>query len=64
MLSVLKRFSERHPRLAMWILLAVGMVLVFLWASRDVDLLWYQRLALGLSCVGLAGACAWIIGWE
>ena len=62
--SALKRFAEEHPRITTWIVLAIGMVIIFLWAARDVDLLWYQRLAMAASCVGLAGACAWIIGWE
>ena len=61
----LREFFTRHPRITLWIILAVGMVGLMLWASKDVEsLLCYQRLALALSCVGLAGVCAWIIGWE
>ena len=61
----LREFARNHPRIMLWIALAVGMVVLVLWASKDVEsLLWYQRLALALSCVGLAGLCTWIIGWE
>ena len=50
--------------MAMWALLAVGMVVILLWASKDVDLLLRQRLALVAATIGLAGLCVWIIGWE
>ena len=63
-MSSLRDFAKDHPRVVTWIVLAVGMVIIFLWAARDVELLWYQRLAMAVACVGLAGACAWIIGWE
>ncbi|MGQ9457959.1 MAG: hypothetical protein ACUVXH_05055 [Anaerolineae bacterium] len=59
-----KEFLRDHPRLAQWALLAVAMVLVVLWASRDVDLLPTQRLAIVAATVGLAGLCVWIIHWE
>ncbi len=55
---------EAHPLLVTWAALAVGMVAILLWASRDVDLLPHQRLVLVLATVALAGLCAWIIGWE
>ena len=64
MLASFKRFAEEHPRVATWVVLAIGMVVVFLWASKDVELLWHQRLVMAVSCVGLAGVCAWITGWE
>ncbi|MBC7264218.1 MAG: hypothetical protein H5T64_07630 [Chloroflexi bacterium] len=59
-----REFWEKYPILSMWAILAVGMVLIFLWASRDVELTATQRLFLALSCVGLAGICSWIISWE
>jgi hypothetical protein len=58
------RFSERHPRLVMWLVLAVGMVVIILLTSRHVAMLWTQRLALAVIAVLLAGGCAWIIGWD
>ncbi|GEM_PF-1184498 len=55
---------DAHPRLLTWLVLAAGMVPILLWASRDVSLLPYQRLVLVAATIGLAGLCAWIIGWE
>ncbi|NLE76755.1 MAG: hypothetical protein GX605_08390 [Chloroflexi bacterium] len=57
-------YLREHPAMAQWIVLALGMVVVLLWASRDVSLLWTQRLALVAATVGLAGLCVWIIHWE
>jgi hypothetical protein len=55
---------ERHPRLMMWFVLAVGMVLIILLTSWHVVMLWTQRLALAVIAILLAGGCAWIIGWD
>ncbi|MFN8496445.1 MAG: hypothetical protein U0641_01200 [Anaerolineae bacterium] len=55
---------ERHPLLTAWLGLAVAMVVVLLWASRDAGLLPAQLLALCVTTVLLAGACVWIISWE
>jgi len=63
-MAFLKRFLNEHPLLAAWIALAVGMVAIFLWASKDVALLPMQRLALAAISVGVAGLCVWIISWE
>ena len=64
MLSRLKTWAANHPRLAAWIALAVGMVVVLVIAARDVGLLWNQWLFLIVATIGLAGLCVWIIGWE
>jgi hypothetical protein len=64
LLSRVQVTYQAHPLLATWAVLAVGMVIILLWASRDVDLLLQQRLFLVLATIGLAGLCAWIIGWE
>jgi len=60
----IRGFFSRHPRIAMWIVLALGMVIILLWASKDVELLVRQRLALVAATIGLAGLCVWIVGWE
>ncbi|MBC7223003.1 MAG: hypothetical protein H5T59_01790 [Anaerolineae bacterium] len=57
-------FYQAHPRLAEWLILGVAMVAIVLWASRGVDLLPTQRLALVAATLGLAGLCVWIIHWE
>jgi hypothetical protein len=40
------------------------MVIILLWAARDVGLLVGQWLALIVVTILLAGLCVWIIGWE
>jgi len=62
------RWMSRHPRLAAWIALSVGMVVLLLIEARDVGLLPGQWIALIAATVlvagALAGACVWIISWE
>lgn len=61
---ILKEWAGRHPRLAMWAVLAVGMVVILIWSAWDVGLLPGQWAALIAAVILLAGLCAWIIGWE
>lgn len=63
-MSSLKQFVGQHPRLAAWLVLAVGMVAILVWSARDVGLLAGQWAALIVATIGLAGLCVWIIGWE
>jgi hypothetical protein len=63
-MNALKTFASQHSRLTAWIVLAVGMVAILLWASKDVGLLPTQLLALVVATIVLAGLCVWIIGWE
>lgn len=58
------KFMNEHPFLTMWAILAVGMVVILLVTSRNVDLLPSQRLFMAVACVLLAGLCAWIVSWE
>ncbi len=60
----IRTLAGKHPRIVAWIALAIGMVLILLWASKDVGLLPTQLLALSVATVVLAGLCVWIIGWE
>jgi amino acid permease len=60
----IRTFASRHPRIVAWIALAIGMVIILLWAAKDVGLLPTQLLALAVATVVLAGLCVWIIGWE
>jgi hypothetical protein len=53
-----------HPRLAAWIVLSLGMVILLVIEARDVGLLVTQWIALIVACVLVAGACIWIISWE
>ncbi len=59
-----KEWASRHPRLAMWAVLAIGMVAILIWSAWDVGLLPGQWAALIVAVILLAGLCAWIIGWE
>lgn len=61
---VLVRWAARHPRLAAWIVLSVGMVILLVIEARDVGLLATQWAALLTATVLVAGACVWIISWE
>ncbi len=63
-MSAVKQFVNQHPRLAAWLVLAVGMVVILVWSARDVGLLPGQWVALIVATILLAGLCVWIIGWE
>lgn len=63
-MASIKAWAGAHPKLAAWSLLGLGMVLILVYAARDVGLLWNQWLFLILATIGVAGLCVWIIGWE
>jgi hypothetical protein len=58
------RWASVHPRLAAWIVLALGMVILLVIEARDVGLLPTQWIALIVATVLVAGACIWIVSWE
>lgn len=60
----IKHLFEAHPRLAAWLLLAIGMLIVFFIASANVPFTAAQRLVVASAVVVLAGLCVWIIFWE
>lgn len=53
-----------HPRLAAWIVLAVGMVLLIVIEAADAGLQIGQWIALIVATVLVAGLCVWIITWD
>lgn len=59
----MREFIGAHPRLTSWLVLAVGMVAMVIWAAKDVGFLPHQWAAVIVATILLAGACAWIIGW-
>jgi hypothetical protein len=58
------RWASVHPRLAAWIVLSAGMVILLIIEAANVGLLIGQWIALIVACVLVAGACVWIISWE
>ncbi len=58
------KWMLRHPRLAAWIILSIGMVVLLVVEAKDVGLLATQWAALTIATVLVAGACVWIISWE
>jgi hypothetical protein len=58
------KWMLRHPRLAAWIILSIGMVVLLVIEAKDVGLLATQWAALVIATVLVAGACVWIISWE
>ncbi len=63
MAQIQKTLNE-HPMITAWAALAVAMVVMLLFAARDVALLPSQLAALVIVTILLAGACVWIITWE
>ncbi len=57
-------FWDRHPFWSSAIVLSVGMVLILLWAGKDVGFTLRQWSALVVATVALAFISAWIINWE
>ncbi len=60
----LVRFADARPRLAAWIVLSVGIVVLLMIEARDVGLLIGQWVALIVASILVAGLCIWIVTWE
>lgn len=63
-MTAIKDFVQKHPLVAGWIGLAIGMVAILLFTAKDVGLLPAQMGVLVLTTIVLAGLCVWIISWE
>jgi hypothetical protein len=63
-MTAIREWIGKHPRLVSWFVLALGMVIMLLWAAKDVGLVATQMIALVVATILLAGLCVWIIGWE
>lgn len=63
-MTLIKDFVQKHPLIAGWIGLAIGMVVILLFTAKEVGLLPTQMAALVATTVVLAGLCVWIISWE
>ncbi len=58
------KWASRHPRVAAWIALSVGMVVLLVLSAREIGLLPLQWVALIVASVLVAGVCIWIVSWE
>lgn len=58
------KLSLAYPRIAAWVVLAVGMVLLLVIEARDVGLQPGNWIALIVATVAVAGLCIWIVSWE
>ncbi len=63
-MNFLRRFWAGHTVLSNWAVLAIGFVVILAFSARGVGFTGTQWAALIGVTVGLAGLCAWIIGWE
>lgn len=62
--NALVKWASTHPRLAAWIVLSLGMVIMLVYFGRDVGLTALNWTALIIATIGTAGLCIWIISWE
>jgi K+ transporter len=58
------KWALAHPRLAAWIVLSAGMVILLVIEARDVGLQTGNWIALIVATVLVAGLCIWIVSWE
>lgn len=63
-MSKLINWAKTHPRLAAWMVLALGMDALVAYEARNVGLLAGQWVALIVATTLVAGLCVWIIGWD
>jgi len=62
-MQAIKQWVLKHPHLAAWIVLAVGMNAILVYEARSVGLLPMQWFWLVLITTLVAGACIWIVSW-
>ncbi|MDZ4670457.1 MAG: hypothetical protein SH821_06275 [Phototrophicales bacterium] len=58
------KWAFRHPRVAAWVVLSVGMVALLIIEAGDVGLQAGNWIALIIATILVAGACIWIVSWE
>lgn len=58
------KWAMTHPRVAAWIVLSAGMIILLAIEARDVGLEAGNWVALILMTILVAGACIWIVSWE
>lgn len=63
-MSRIKTMVRSHPLIAAWTALAAAMVVMLVFAAREVGLQPTQWAVMIVSTVLLAGACVWITTWK
>ncbi len=63
-MKLMLEWIQAHPRLAAWIVLALGMNGIVAYEARSVGLSAGQWVALVIATTLVAGLCVWIIGWD
>ncbi len=58
------KWSLVHPRIAAWVVLSAGMIILLVIEARDVGLEFGNWVALIIATILVAGACIWIVSWE
>ncbi len=58
------RWAMVHPRLAAWLVLSIGMIILLVIEAQNIGLTLFNWIALIVASIGVAGACVWIISWE
>lgn len=58
------QWAALHPRLAAWIVLSLGMIILLVYEARDVGLKTGNWIALIVATILVAGACILIVSWE
>jgi hypothetical protein len=53
----IRDFAKKHPQIAAWIALAIGMIIILVWSAKDVGFTATQWAALVVTTILLAGAC-------
>jgi hypothetical protein len=63
-MDVLRGWLAKHVTLSIWLVLALGMVVIVLVAMRGQELSAAESGCMVGGAVLLAGGCAWILSWE
>lgn len=64
LIGTLISFMDARPRIAAWMVLSLGIVILLALEAREVGLQVGQWLALIVASVVVAGLCIWIVSWE
>jgi hypothetical protein len=55
---------DRYPRIAAWIVLSTGIIILLVREAQDVGLTTRNWVALIVASILVSGLCIWIVSWE